>query len=65
MPKETMKKINKTWMAGMAALLVMCFWHLSEVQMSVQACGDRWLTGNYLGLALVVLGSGGLWGWPF
>ncbi len=65
MPKETMKKINKTWMAGMAALLVMCFWHLSEVQMSVQACGDRWLTGNYLALAVLVLGSGGLLGWHF
>lgn len=65
MPKETVKKINKTWIVGMAALLIMCFWHLSEVQMSVQACGDTWLTGNYLALAALVLGTGGLLGWLF
>ncbi len=65
MPKMTLKKINKTWTVGMAALLVMCLWHLSEVQMSVQACGDKWLTGNYLALAAALLGTGGLLGWFF
>ena len=58
MPKMTLKKINKTWTMGIAALLVMCLWHLSEVQMSVQACGDKWLTGNYLALAAALLGTG-------
>lgn len=46
-------------------LLVMCLWHLSEVQMSVHACGDRWLTGYYLALAAALLGIGGLLGWLF
>lgn len=57
-----MKKINKVWLTGMAVLLVMGWWHLGDVRMGAQACGDGWLVRNYLILAAAVMTAMGVLG---
>lgn len=58
-----MKGKDKGWLAGVAVLAVLGWWHLGEVRMGAAGCGDAWLVGNYLLLLAAALAGTGLCGW--
>lgn len=57
-----MKKNNRTWLWGLAAVGAFGAWHWLDVRVSALASGDGWLMGGYLRLVTAAVGTVGVLG---